>query len=84
MIYCCSHLNFLEDGLTGVIKALPPGRTYGFIRDEHGHDRFFHANDLLNAALTALRVGDAVRFDPLDTARNGRRAECVTLLTKES
>lgn len=69
--------------MTGVIKALPPGRTYGFIRDEHGHDRFFHANDLLNAELAALRVGDVVRFDPLDTARNGRRAECV-VLTKET
>lgn len=51
---------------------------YGFIRDENGNDRFFHANDLLsregkpaNGLFWNLREGDRVTFEA--TAGNQSR-----------
>lgn len=78
--------------MTGVITTLIPLRQdhagksrggYGFIRDADGHDRFFHARDLLDADFTDLSTGRKVTFDPTsgNTSRtgggNGLRAEQV-------
>lgn len=67
---------------------------YGFIRDEQGEDRFFHARDLTNRAFAALCTEFKalpkgarlkVTFEPAQGAsRNGSgnnlRAEQVTIL----
>lgn len=59
---------------------------YGFIRDEHGHDRFFHARDLIGVTFDELQERTKVTFEPLEvpfdplgpgTRGNGRRAEKV-------
>lgn len=55
---------------------------YGFLRGEDGHDRFFHANDVVNSEFTVLQQGDAVTFSPFVVQNgakgNGLRAEQVT------
>lgn len=83
--------------MTGTVKRIVPlrkqprrtprgGDDYGgyfFIRDDNGNDRFAHANDLRNAELDALKIGDRVRFDPDDAGAggNGLRAEHVDLVS---
>ena len=57
---------------------------YGFIRDINGHDRFFHARDLVDVRFDDLKEQDAVEFEPQDHVGggrgngNGRRAEKVS------
>jgi cold shock CspA family protein len=77
--------------MKGTVKRIVPPRRRGlredgggyfFILDEEDNDRFAHANDLRNAELSALRVGDPVEFDPVSEDRsghnrNGLRAERV-------
>lgn len=55
---------------------------YGFIKDEEGHDRFFHAHDLMETKFEKLREGLRVEFTPaVGQSRkgggNGLRAESV-------
>jgi len=56
---------------------------YGFIKDEAGHERFFHINDMINdanetAMFDTLKKGDRVSFEPLPgTKGNGLRADNV-------
>jgi cold shock CspA family protein len=59
---------------------------FGFIRDEQGHDRWFHARDLRGITFKQVQVNDTVEFEPRDNCsggRNGRgnglRAENVTV-----
>lgn len=72
--------------MTGTVTTIKFESGYGFLRDEDGHDRFFHANDVqaedpLDLAACRqtwqeLEPGDRVTFEPV-THRGGRRAECV-------
>ena len=83
--------------MTGIVKAIiPPTHVlddakalrmkgnYGFILDDAGYDRFFHANDVRGAAFADLEIGERVEFDPIDLPSggkaNGRRAERVRLI----
>jgi cold shock CspA family protein len=55
---------------------------YGFIRDEHGSERFFHARNLIggSAAFERLKEGASVTFTPVMQEagkHNGLRADDV-------
>ena len=56
---------------------------YGFIRDEHQNERFFHARNLRGVTFDELREGAHVTFTPvqleLSKQGNGLRAEDVAL-----
>lgn len=77
--------------LTGTVtNVIPKGAdesgnrrgNYGFIRDDAGFDRFFHANDLTGARLEDVRPGQRVEFTANDAGgkAGGRRAERVRLI----
>ncbi|NQU83186.1 MAG: cold shock domain-containing protein [Parcubacteria group bacterium] len=62
--------------MTGTIKRLTD-KNFGFIAlDEGGNDLFFHANNLVDVDFDALREGDKVEFDVVDTPK-GKAAENV-------
>jgi len=52
----------LPKGTFGVIKALYPFESYGFIMTPDGREIFFHENALKEISMDQLGVGDEVRF----------------------
>ena len=72
--------------MTGEILAVLQKKGYGFIRDEDGQERFFHANsvmsgDVKSAALfTGLEIGMKVRFKAVEIQGKGLRAENVEVI----
>lgn len=82
----------------GTIKTLVPARKesgrdrggYGFIEDEQGHERFFHARDLVDVdgqeapfgTFQQLKEHQTVEFRPFDgrKAGNGLAAEKVRVV----
>jgi cold shock CspA family protein len=70
--------------MRGTVKKIKQG--YFFIIDEEGHDRFAHANDLLNSDLESLvERKTTVEFTPTtgkgrNGAGNGLRAESVRVV----
>jgi len=64
--------------LSGNIKSLPAGVSYGFIRDGQNKDWFFHKSDLASSTTwTSLREGQRVVFDDEVDARGRHRASAV-------
>ncbi len=63
--------------MTGTIKKLLEG--YGFLTDQTGVDRFFHATSTED--FRSLQEGDEVRFEAVESKR-GPRAEKVVVLQK--
>ncbi len=63
----------------GNIARLVQDKGFGFIKDEHGFDTFFHMSSLVNRTWETIDVGDPVEFDPVDRGR-GPRAEDVLVL----
>lgn len=69
--------------MTGTVTALfdkGPYGSFGFIRDEEGHDRFFQPKNLLHdRAFGSIKKGAAVEFIPTNGGRgaNGLRAENI-------
>ncbi|MEA3272165.1 MAG: cold shock domain-containing protein [Patescibacteria group bacterium] len=62
--------------MTGTIKRLTD-KNFGFIAlEEGGNDLFFHANNLVDVDFDALREGDKVEFEIVDTPK-GQAAEKV-------
>ncbi|OIP46937.1 MAG: cold-shock protein [Deltaproteobacteria bacterium CG_4_10_14_3_um_filter_60_8] len=59
---------------TGIIKALYPFESYGFIATASGREVYFHENALKSVALAQLAEGDAVRFGESD----GDKGPCAT------
>lgn len=49
---------------------------FGFIRDEQGEDRFFHARDVRGTTFEELLVDDRVQFDAVASTK-GLRATNV-------
>lgn len=76
--------------MTGTITAIIRKREgqnggFGFIKDEHGQERFFHAHNLIpvrQVNFEKLREGQAVEFEPVAVKGkgNGLRAEKVRLI----
>lgn len=73
--------------MKGTITAIKPKSTtiqegrevykggFGFIRDEHGSDRFFHANGVVGAMpFDQLLEGSAVEFEPYAQPGSGGNA----------
>jgi CspA family cold shock protein len=65
-----------EERLTGTIARLQPEKGFGFIRDESGHDYFFHRSAVFGEGIENLREGDSVEFTPGEGPK-GPRAESV-------
>jgi cold shock CspA family protein len=65
--------------MKGTITAIIAGKGYGFIRDEQGQDRVFHARS--TADFDKLREGMTVAFEPWSVPKaeknNGLRARDV-------
>lgn len=71
--------------MRGVIRTIPTGKNFGFIRGPDGQDRFFYAGSLspLTVPFDDLEEGDTVTFEPI-TAPDGRlRAVTVSLYAKQ-
>lgn len=66
--------------MKGTIKAVKRDKGFGFIRDEAGQDRFFHANHLEGIAFDDLQEGSAVEFEPYVEKDKGQRARRVTVV----
>lgn len=60
--------------MTGKIGKIIHVRGFAFIIDEDGHERFFHASDLVDVeAWPRLKEGQAVTFEPTtNNIRPGR------------
>lgn len=59
--------------MKGVIKTLNRGKFFGFIRDENGDERFFHANNLDGV----ISSDDRVRL--FSAMTEGQRVEFVDI-----
>jgi len=80
--------------MNGVIKALVPTSVdlesgkrkggFGFILDEVGDDRFFHANDVRGTDFNSLTLGQRVQFDPLDTGVRANKLRAYKVRLNES
>ena len=49
---------------SGTITRMMRERGFGFIRDEHGRQYFFHHTAVEDGRFETLHVGDRVTFDP--------------------
>lgn len=65
--------------MQGIVKAVKRDKGFGFITDESGQDRFFHANHLEGVAFDELQEGDKVEFEPYTEEKKGERARRVRL-----
>jgi cold shock CspA family protein len=65
--------------MQGQIRRLVRDKRFGFIRDEQGHDRFFHANNSLTP-FEQLREGQQVTFDGFELNGVGLRADRVEVV----
>jgi cold shock CspA family protein len=76
--------------MTGVITALvrknlEQGRNggFGFVRDEHDQERFFHAHNVRGTTFEKLREGKRVQFDAIEVpgrGKNGLRCEDLQVI----
>lgn len=76
--------------MKGQIKVIKPfkfdpnvGRKvggYGFLTDESGADRFFHANEVKGTTFDSLREGLHVTFEPIEIQGKGLRAANVQVI----
>jgi cold shock CspA family protein len=69
--------------MTGTIKTTitrGPEDRFGFIIDEEGQDRYFHARDLEGIDISAVAHGACVAFEPFVGGRNGLRARRITVI----
>lgn len=66
--------------MTGTIKNTNTDKGFGFIKDAHGNEYFFHRSAVLRpATFDQLRKGDTVEFEDCQSDR-GLRAEDVRLV----
>lgn len=66
--------------MQGVVTAVIRAKGYGFITDEEGRARFFHAKELLGITFDQVKEGLSVTFDPYTIPSgtgNGLRASRV-------
>ncbi len=49
-------------GISGIIKAVSPAESFGFIATTDGREFYFHENALKDAAIDKLNEGDPVTF----------------------
>jgi len=64
----------------GTIRKVLVEKKFGFIRDEHGVDRFFHQDSCMPTVnFESLQEGDKVQFTPMENPKKGPRAEAVDL-----
>jgi CspA family cold shock protein len=64
---------------TGTIARLLIDKGYGFIRDETGHEHFFHRSSVRQAVFELLREGQRVEFIT-EESQKGPRAGDVRLI----
>lgn len=62
--------------MKGRITTIKRNKGFGFIRDEAGTDRFFHANSV-ETPFEQLQEGLDVTFEPYDEEGRGQRARRV-------
>jgi cold shock CspA family protein/ribosome-associated translation inhibitor RaiA len=48
--------------LAGRVADLPAGADYGFVRNSHGTNLYFHRDSVTNGRFEDLKIGDAVHF----------------------
>lgn len=65
--------------MKGTIFSLIKHRGFGFILDEEGVKRFFHAKKVTRGNFDLLEIGQRVEFEPIETAQ-GLRAENVRII----
>ena len=58
--------------MTGTIRTLRVDKGFGFIKDETGHDYFFHQSAIYGEGIADLREGDGVEFDVEDGPKGPR------------
>lgn len=66
--------------MTGTIKRVIHVRGFGFIIDERGAERFFHASDLEAVEIFMLRADQRVEFEPVVRPNKGLGATKVRVL----
>lgn len=62
--------------MKGRITTIKRGKGFGFIRDETGTDRFFHANSC-DTPFDQLQEGLDVTFEAFEESGRGQRARRV-------
>ena len=62
--------------MVGQIRTLRVDKGFGFIKDDGGHEYFFHQSAVYGEGLKDLREGDSVEFD-VGQGPKGPRAENV-------
>jgi len=63
--------------MIGRIKSVVRGLGIGYIRDDLGRDVFFHKGDVVNKAYNDLEIGTPVKFDVIEDAVSGARAQRI-------
>ena len=65
--------------MKGMIKTLSKKRGFGFIKNEHGEDVFFHRSNLESTSFYNLCEGDRVEFT-LEKGKKGFRTEDIRIV----
>lgn len=60
------------------------GGGFGFIRDEDGRDRFFHARSLRGVFFDEIREGQAVTFQPVEVTGGDRKGNGLQAVDVEA
>jgi cold shock CspA family protein len=68
--------------MVGRVKSVQRGQGIGYIRDDNGRDFFFHKADVLDRGYNDLEVGTTVKFDIIEDAVSGARAEHIKIVRK--
>lgn len=68
--------------MVGRVKSVLRGQGIGYIRDDNGRDLFFHKADVLDRGYNDLEVGTPVKFDVIEDAVSGARAEHIRAIRK--
>jgi cold shock protein len=63
--------------MTGTIRTLRSDKGFGFIKDDAGHEYFFHQSAIYGEGIADLREGDSVTFEAGEVGPKGPRAEDV-------
>ena len=74
---CAAAALWDNTGMVGRIKSVVRGLGIGYIRDDLGRDVFFHKGDVVDKAYNDLEVGTAVKFDVIEDAVSGARAQRI-------
>jgi len=67
--------------MTGTIKPIQAGKTYGFIAREGDKDIFFHESALVGVTLAELKEGETVSFD-IEPPREGAKGPSAVNVTR--